>query len=59
MFPHFAGARVIYCFYDETVPLFLLTIFGKEEKDNLSNAERNKLAKLTKRIVESYKEKSE
>jgi len=37
----------VYYFYDETVPLFLLTIFGKSEKDNLSRAERNALAKLT------------
>ncbi len=52
------GVRVIYYFYDETVPLFLLTIFGKKEKENLSKAERNKLARLTKMIVKSYKEKS-
>lgn len=34
--------------------LFLLTIFGKSEKVDLSQAERNQLAKLTHILVESY-----
>lgn len=51
------GIRVIYYYYNETIPLFLLTVFGKNEKDNLSKAERNELAKLTKKILESYKGK--
>lgn len=53
------GVRVIYYFFIETAPLFLLTVFGKNEKDNLSKAERNELAKLTEKIAESYKGKSE
>jgi hypothetical protein len=53
------GVRVIYYFFKETAPLFLLTVFGKNEKDNLSKAERNELAKLTEKIAESYKGKSE
>jgi hypothetical protein len=28
------------------MPLYLLTVFGKNEKANLSRAERNELAKL-------------
>jgi hypothetical protein len=28
------------------MPLYLLTMFGKGEKDNLSKAERNELAEL-------------
>lgn len=51
------GVRVIYYFYDNTMPLFLLTVFGKNEKDNLSGAERNQLAVLTGKLVESYREK--
>jgi hypothetical protein len=39
------GARVIY-YHNERIPLYLLTIFGKNEKENLSKAERNDLAKL-------------
>lgn len=45
------GSRVIYFFYNETIPLFLLTMFGKNEKINLSKAERNELAKLVKELV--------
>jgi hypothetical protein len=40
------GARVIYYFHSEAMPLYLLTVFGKNEKANLSKAERNDLAKL-------------
>lgn len=49
------GSRVIYFFYKETIPLFLMTIFTKNEKTNLSKAERNELAKLVKELIKSYK----
>ncbi|NUM78259.1 type II toxin-antitoxin system RelE/ParE family toxin [candidate division KSB1 bacterium] len=48
------GVRVIYYFYNETLPLFLLNIFGKNEKANLSKAERNDLAKLVSILVKTY-----
>ncbi len=53
-----SGVRVIYYFYNEQYPLFLLTIFGKSEKANLSQAERNELAKLTRILIKSYGEES-
>src|SRR6185295_16669920 len=40
------GARVIYYFHSEAMPLYLLAVFGKNEKANLSKAERNDLARL-------------
>ena len=40
------GVRVIYYFHGDAMPLYLLTVFGKNEKDNMSKAERNELAKL-------------
>lgn len=46
------GARVIYYFHNEHMPLYLLTIFGKGEKANLSQAERNELARLVKLLVQ-------
>ena len=49
------GVRVIYFFYDKETPLFMLTIFGKNEKDNLNKAERNELAKLVKILVDTHK----
>ncbi len=42
------GARVIYYWYQEDGEIFLLAIFSKGEKDNLSMAERNSLRKLIK-----------
>jgi len=40
------GVRVIYYFHSEALPLYLLTVFGKGEKADLSQAERNELARL-------------
>ncbi|GMR18176.1 MAG: hypothetical protein BMS9Abin33_0581 [Gammaproteobacteria bacterium] len=48
------GVRVIYYFHSKSMPLFLLTVFGKGEKANLAKAERNDLAKLTAILVKSY-----
>lgn len=48
------GVRVIYYYYNQDMPLFLLTLFGKNEKANLSQAECNELAKLTKFLREQY-----
>jgi hypothetical protein len=53
------GVRVIYFFYDDDMPLFMLTIFGKGEKENLSKSERNELAKLVKLLIATYKRKKQ
>lgn len=50
------GVRVVYYYYNQSIPLFLLTVFGKGEKANLSKSERNELAKLTKLLRNSYGE---
>ena len=47
------GFRVVYYYHDERLPLYLLTMFGKNERANLSEAERNELAKLTKLILQA------
>lgn len=49
------GVRVIYYFHSDAMPLYLLTVFGKNERSNLSKAERNDLAglvRMLKAIVE-------
>jgi len=48
------GVRIIYYYQNENYPVFLLTVFGKSEKANLSKAQRNELAKLVKILIESY-----
>ena len=41
------GARVIYYFHSEKMPLYLLTVYGKSEKSDLSSEQRRELGKLT------------
>jgi len=53
------GVRIVYFYYDENMPLYLLSVFGKGEKENLSKSERNELAKLAQVIVHSWKNKHE
>lgn len=48
------GYRVITVFGGGSLPVFLLTVFGKGEKANLSKAERNALSVLTKTLFETY-----
>lgn len=48
------GYRIIFAFGGVGIPVFLLTVFGKGEKDNLTKAERNDLAKLTKILFDTY-----
>ena len=48
------GVRVIYYYHNKSIPLFLLTVFGKGEKANLSKSERNDLASLTSLLINNY-----
>jgi hypothetical protein len=50
------GYRAITFFTGEEMPLFLVTAFGKGEKANLTQAERNALRTLTKQIAREYAE---
>ena len=45
------GVRVIYYYHSDAMPLYLLTLFAKNEQDNLSKAERNELAKLVDILI--------
>ena len=49
------GARVVFLFAGEDVPVFLLTVFAKNEKVNLGTRERAALISATKRIVEDFR----
>jgi len=48
------GYRVITYFGGADMPVFLLTVFGKGEKANLSEGEKNQLAALTKALRDTY-----
>ncbi|MGH6793217.1 MAG: type II toxin-antitoxin system RelE/ParE family toxin [Methyloceanibacter sp.] len=49
------GYRVITFYTGPNLPVFLLTVFAKGERSDLSKAERNALAQLTKVLVDSYR----
>jgi hypothetical protein len=46
--------RLIYYFHDRSVPVFLLTVFAKNERDDLSRGELNRLADVVKEIARTY-----
>jgi hypothetical protein len=48
------GARVIHFFHSLDLPVFALTIFAKNERVDLSQAERNEFRALTKILVKTY-----
>jgi len=50
------GVRVITFYSGPPVPVFLLTVFGKGEKVNLTQAERNVLRKVLGELVKEYRE---
>ena len=45
---------VVYIWRNERFPVFLITVFPKNEKENLSMAERNALKKRADSIFETY-----
>ncbi len=47
------GVRVIYYFHSERMPLYLLTVFAKNEREDLSQAECNDLASLVDTLVDT------
>ena len=50
------GARIITFFSGPPVPVFVLTAFGKGEKINLSQSERNELRKVLSALMTEYRE---
>ncbi len=48
------GARIIYYFHSEDTPLFLITVYRKADKGNLTKAERNELRGLGKQLADLY-----
>lgn len=49
------GARVIYILRNEDFPIFLITAYPKNEKDNLTKQERNELAKRADEIFAKFR----
>ncbi len=49
------GARVIYILRSEAFPIFLISVYAKNEKENLTMRERNLLAKHADEIFAKYR----
>jgi hypothetical protein len=48
------GVRIVYYYHNPTMPIFLLTIFAKNERDNLSQHDKNMLKQIVTEIVRTY-----
>ncbi len=51
------GVRVIYYFHSQEMPLYLLTLFGKNEKANISREEINNLSRMVKELVKYWSQR--
>lgn len=49
------GARIIYLFGGEGLPVFILALFAKNEKADLSAAERNALGTMVAGLIANYR----
>jgi len=47
------GARVVYYYHSEAMPLFALTAYAKNEQADLRQADRNDFRRLTALLVEA------
>jgi hypothetical protein len=48
------GYRTVTFYSGDEVPVFLVTVFSKGERSNLTKRERNELAKLTRALTAEY-----
>lgn len=50
------GNRVIYFYHNNQVPLFLLSVFSKNQRVDLRENEKAELKKILSQLVDTYKE---
>jgi len=48
------GYRTVYVFGGARVPIFLISVFAKNEKSNLSKVEQSTLVALSKTLIDQY-----
>lgn len=48
------GVRIVYYYHDMDVPVFLLTVFAKNERATLTKDELGQLAKAAKSLARKY-----
>ncbi len=50
------GYRTVYVFGGKHMPIFLVTVFAKNEKDNLGRKEQAELVQMSKALIARYGE---
>ena len=50
------GVRIIYYYHNQSIPIFLFTVYGKSKKANITQAERGLLKTIINKIVHAYEE---
>jgi hypothetical protein len=53
------GVRVIYYFRDLNMPLYMIAIYGKGEKSNLTAAERRDMKQLVDELVHEHRQRAQ
>lgn len=51
------GARVIYYYLDETIPIYALLVYAKNVKTDMNSDEKRAVVKLTAELKKAWKEK--
>jgi hypothetical protein len=51
------GARVVYYFHDSDMPIYLLALYAKNEKGDLTPTEKKEFARLVKEIARQWRRK--
>lgn len=49
------GVRVIYFYHDDSMPLYLLLIYAKAERENWTRDEKRRAQALTEEIKQTYR----
>jgi mRNA-degrading endonuclease RelE of RelBE toxin-antitoxin system len=49
------GVRVVYYYHDARLPIFLLTVYTKNERDDLNQRDKQRIKRLTATLVEEYR----
>lgn len=48
------GVRIIYYYHNPSIPIFLLTLYQKNEKANITPVEKALMKKIVRQIVDTY-----
>jgi mRNA-degrading endonuclease RelE of RelBE toxin-antitoxin system len=54
-----SGARVVYYYHNDAMPIFALTAYAKNERADLSQATRNDFQRLTDILITRYARKKQ